>query len=120
MDPGEEELVGRLRRGDAEALAELFARHRERLWKLVHFRLHPRLAGRIDADDVLQDAYLDAADRLDHFRENSFGSAFVWLRLVVVQTLAQLHRRHLGAAKRDAHREIALPYDAGHSTAASL
>ncbi len=121
MAEGDEELAQRLRRGDTEALAELFSCHRERLWKLVAFRLHPRLNGRVDADDVLQEAYLAAAERLGHFAENSSGSCFIWLRLVVLQTLTDLHRRHLGAQMRDAHREIPLQFaPAGHSTSASL
>jgi RNA polymerase sigma-70 factor, ECF subfamily len=121
MVPGEEELVGRLRAGDAQALAELFSQNRERLWKLVNFRLHPRLYGRVDADDVLQEAYLAAAERRSHFLENEAGSFFVWLRLIVLQTLTDLHRRHLGTGKRDANREISLQYLAGgHSTSASL
>src|SRR5690606_37057210 len=49
------------------------------------------------------------------------GSAFVWLRMVVLQTLTDLHRRHLGARQRDAHREISLALPAeGRSTSASL
>jgi RNA polymerase sigma-70 factor (ECF subfamily) len=117
----EEELVQRLREGDTQALADLFALHRDRLWKLVSFRLHPRLCGRVDADDVLQEAYLAAAGRLSHFLANPAGVFFVWLRLIVLQTLTDLHRRHLGAGRRDAHRELSLPYAAGaRSTSASL
>jgi RNA polymerase sigma-70 factor (ECF subfamily) len=121
MDPGEAELVARLRQGETGVLAELFSRHRERLWKLVHFRLHPRLAARLDADDVLQEAYLAATTRLDHLLKSPAGSVFVWLRLIVLQTLTQLHRQHLGTGKRDAHREVSLQYGPeGRSTAASL
>ncbi len=121
MSAGEHQLIERLRRGESQALAELFSWHRDRLWKLVHFRLHPRLAGRLDADDVLQEAYLAAVERLSNFFKNPSGSIFIWLRLIVLQTLNQLHRQHLGTAKRDAHREAVRPYGpAGQSTAASL
>jgi RNA polymerase sigma-70 factor (ECF subfamily) len=40
------ELVNRIIRGDREALAELFLIYRPRLWRMVNFRLHPRLHGR--------------------------------------------------------------------------
>jgi RNA polymerase sigma-70 factor (ECF subfamily) len=117
----EDAWAERLRQGDEQALAELFSHHRERLWKLVNFRLPPRLYGRVDAEDVLQDSYLAAAARLEHFAANPAGSAFVWLRLIVLQTLTDVQRRHLGAKQRDAHREISLPHaDGGHSTSASL
>ena len=101
-----DESLDRLKRGDEQVLAELFSRHRERLWRMVHFRLDPRLHGRVDADDVLQEAYLDAAKRVQHFTDDSSTSFFIWLRLIVSQTLVDVHRRHLGAQMRDAGREI--------------
>src|SRR6516164_3064743 len=108
MASGDDDLVGRLRQGDTAALAELFARHHDRLWRLVHFRMAPRMSGRVDCEDVLQDAYLAAAARLRHFLERPDGTFFIWVRLVVLQTLADLHRQHLGAQLRDAYREVPL------------
>ena len=52
------DLARRLEGGDTQALADAFALHRPRLRCLVRFRLASRLRGRIDADDVLQEAYL--------------------------------------------------------------
>ena len=43
-----------------DALAELFALHRDRLRRMVRFRLHPKLVRRIDPDDVLQEGSLRA------------------------------------------------------------
>jgi RNA polymerase sigma-70 factor (ECF subfamily) len=54
-------LHDRLRHADTAALAEAFAQHRQRLWRIVNFRLDRRMAGRIDPDDVLQETYLAAA-----------------------------------------------------------
>ena len=81
-------LLGRLRSGDRQALAELFSVHRERLWRTVHFRLDRRLQGRVDPDDVLQEAYLAAADRIEHFVGDSAVTFYVWLRMIVTQTSA--------------------------------
>lgn len=103
-----DDLGSRLRAGDRQALAELFAAHRERLWRMVDFRLDQRLQGRIDADDVLQESYLAAAQRIECYRANPSMSAFVWLRLIVCQTLTDAHRRHLGTQLRDAGREVAI------------
>jgi RNA polymerase sigma-70 factor (ECF subfamily) len=108
MASAEEVLLVRLRAGDRQALAELFSGHRERLGRLVSFRLSPRLYGRVDVDDVLQESYLAAAARLGNFLARPAGSVFIWLRLVVLQTLTDLHRTHLGAQIRDAHREVPL------------
>lgn len=99
-------LVG-VQQGDEKALAELFSKHRERLRRMVHFRLDPRLYGRLDADDILQQAYLEATKRIGHFEGDSSISFFVWLRMIVTQTLIDVHRQHLGAQMRDAGREVA-------------
>jgi len=101
-------LAHRLKYGDREALAALFSQYQERLWRMVNFRMDRRLLGRIDADDVLQEAYLAAADRLQHYRDDPSSSPFVWLRMIVLQTLTDVHRHHLGAQMRDADREVDL------------
>jgi len=103
-----DDLASRLKCGDREALAALFSQHWARLWRMVNFRMDRRLLGRVDADDVLQEAYLAAADRLQHYRDESSSSPFIWLRLVVLQTLTDVHRHHLGAQMRDPDREIDL------------
>ncbi|MFO0946299.1 MAG: sigma-70 family RNA polymerase sigma factor [Planctomycetota bacterium] len=90
------------------SLAEQFDLHRERLAKIVAFRLDPRLRRRVDVEDVLQEAYLAAQKRVDHYLRERAGSPFVWLRLIVEQTLVDVHRQHLGAQMRDAGREVPL------------
>lgn len=102
-------LVGRLRHGDQEALAAIFSQHRERLWRMVNFRMDRRLLGRVDPDDVLQEAYLILAGRMVDFGQDTSICPFVWLRTMVMQTLTDLHRHHLGAQMRDAGREVVLP-----------
>lgn len=114
-------LVNRILRGDREALAELFSIYRPRLWRMVNFRLHPQLLGRIDADDVLQDAWLKAVDRISYFLRDASHSSFIWFRMIVNQTLIELHRRHLGAEKRSAAREHSIHGGwGGDATSSSL
>ena len=111
----------RLRDDPAGVLADAFSRHRERLSRIVDFRLDPTLAGRVDPDDVLQEAWIAAAQRVQHFLDNPSLSMFVWLRLIVGQTLIDLQRRHLGAKMRDAYREQSINNAAlSHTTAVSL
>ncbi len=112
-------LADRMRQGDREALAELFSQHREQLRRLVGFRMDRRLCGRVDPEDVLQEAYLAAAQRLAQFGTESFASPFVWLRLMVLQTLTDVHRHHLEAQMRTAHREVALPGGYGPATSSA-
>lgn len=98
-------LVDQVMHGDSRALGILFHYHRQRLWRIVNFRLDQRLSGRVDADDILQEAYLAAEKRLEHFLHDSPESFFIWLRLIVNQTMIDVHRRHLGTQARDASRE---------------
>jgi RNA polymerase sigma-70 factor (ECF subfamily) len=98
----------RLRAGGREALADLFQRDRDRLRRLVELRIDARLQGRVDASDVLQEAFLDAADRVEAYLRRADLPVFLWLRLVVCERLAVVHRRHLGAKMRDAGQEVSL------------
>jgi RNA polymerase sigma-70 factor (ECF subfamily) len=102
------DLRQRLLEGEADALAELFSQHRERLWRIVHFRMDQRLAGRVDPEDILQEAYLSAAQRIQHYRDDSPASEFLWLRMIVTQTMINVHRHHLGIQKRDARRDVSI------------
>ncbi len=112
-DPSETlRLLRRARAGDRAALGELFARHRDRLRRMVELRLDWRLRARVDPSDVIQEAYLDVAGRLDDYLRDPKLPVFLWLRLVVGEQLINLHRRHLGARMRDPRREVSLFQDA--------
>jgi RNA polymerase sigma-70 factor (ECF subfamily) len=102
------ELFEKLRSGDRRALAALFDQYRDRLRRMVDLRLDPRLRARLDASDVVQDAYLDVARDLDAYRADPKLPPLLWLRLHVGRRLATLHRQHLGTKMRDAGLEISL------------
>lgn len=123
--PEVEALIERARNGDEAALAELFERYRSRLRRMVDMRMDRRLRGRIDASDVLQDAYLNLSTKLEGYSRRDELPFFLWLRLVTGECLIDLHRRHLQAAKRDANVEVSLhrgpmPQTDSHSIAAQL
>ena len=103
-----EDLIDRLRSGDKQVLGALFARYRSQLHRMVEFRLDRRLRGRVDASDVLQDAFLDAAKHVDRFLDQPDLPLVVWLRIMTTQRLIDLHRRHLGAQKRNAGQDVSL------------
>ena len=104
----DESLASRIHAGDQCALGEFFARHRERLRRMVRLRLDRRLQGRIDPDDVLQEAFVDAARRLTEFAANRPMPPFLWLRFLTMQRLQTLHRLQLGVKSREAGREVSL------------
>jgi RNA polymerase sigma-70 factor, ECF subfamily len=118
-------LIEQAVRGDQRALSKLLGRHRERLRRMVALRLDRRLQGRVDPSDIIQEAYLDAARRLPEFHRCPTLPFFLWLRMLAGQRLVDEHRKHLGAAARDAGREIslyrgALPETSSAALAANL
>jgi RNA polymerase sigma-70 factor (ECF subfamily) len=102
------ELLRRAADGDRHSLDELFARHRPRLQRMVELRLDPRVRGRIGASDVLQEASLEAFERMEKYLRDPKMPFFLWLRFLTSQKVLELHRRHLGARRRDARREVRL------------
>lgn len=114
------ELLQRVKQGDKQALAELYSQYRDRLWRIVNFRLDARLLGRVDADDILQEAYLAAAQRIKHYLDDNSHSFFIWLRLIANQTLIDVHRRHLGAQMRDASRDMSIHAHYAQATSMSI
>jgi RNA polymerase sigma-70 factor (ECF subfamily) len=101
-------LLLRAKGGDTAALGALFALYRDRLRRMVHLRLDRRLAGRLDASDVVQAAYLDVARRFPEYAAAPAVPFYVWLRALTGQRLIDLHRQHLGSKMRDAAQEVSL------------
>ncbi|MEW2429942.1 RNA polymerase sigma factor SigM [Micromonospora sp. NPDC047644] len=83
--------------GDRDAFAELFRRHRDRLWA-VALRT---LGDREEAADALQDALLSAHRAAGRFRGDS--AVTTWLHRIVVNACLDRIRR------RQAHPTVPLP-----------
>ena len=106
--PDGDDLLRRAGAGDPAALGSLLEGHRRRLRRMVKLRLDPRLQGRIDPSDVLQEAYLEASRRLAEYLRDPKLPFFLWLRFLTGQKLLALRRQHLGTQARDAGREVSL------------
>src|SRR5262245_55649959 len=62
-----ERLLEQVGAGDRQALERLLALHREFLRRTVELRLDRKMRGRVDASDVVQEAQLEAARRIDDY-----------------------------------------------------
>ena len=110
-----------LRAGGAAAWDRFLAEHRARLRRMIGLRLDRRLLGRLDASDVIQDAYAEATARLNEYLSGPTLPPYLWLRFIAGQRLLITARRHIGAAARDATREVAhVARENLHSTADGL
>ena len=83
----DEMLVRRALTGDLSAFEEIVVRHRD-----VAYRVAARIVGDADADDVTQDAFLRAFNRLSSFRGESPFRAWL-LRITHNAALNALARR---------------------------
>lgn len=106
--PEQTEIIQQLQQDREQALAELYLMVRERLRRVIDFRLDYRLGGRVSHSDVLQETYVRAAQRIDSYLQKPDMPFFVWLRLEANQRLQEIHRFHFGAEKRDIRREVKL------------
>jgi RNA polymerase sigma-70 factor (ECF subfamily) len=106
-DTNTEDLLSRAGQGDGAALEDLLGRHRDRLLRMVAIRIDRRLAPRVDASDVVQEALADAAHKLPAYLSARPLPFYPWLRQLALERLLKIHRHHLGAHKRSVLREQA-------------
>jgi RNA polymerase sigma-70 factor (ECF subfamily) len=86
--PGDKELVERAQKGDAEAFAMLVERHQRQL-----YRLAMRMTGsEADAQEVLQEAFLNAYQKLPLFRGEAQFSSWLY-RIAANSALMRLRRK---------------------------
>lgn len=109
----------RLADGGEAVLATLFSEYRERLKRLIDFRLDQRLKSRVDTSDVLQESFIELARRYQDYLKQPDLSFFVWARQLTVQTLIDIQRRHFGQ-KRSPTQEAKLPHYYADDTSCSI
>jgi RNA polymerase sigma-70 factor (ECF subfamily) len=112
-------LLEQVGRGDRAALDALLERHRPGLVSFVELRLDPKVRGRLDASDVVQEAQLEAARRMSDFLERRPMPFHLWVRKAAYQRLLNARRDHR-RARRSVEREEALPDSSSLLLAQSL
>jgi RNA polymerase sigma-70 factor (ECF subfamily) len=111
VDP--EVLLLEARGGDATTLGQLLELYRRYLTLLARVQIGQRLQGKVDAEDLVQETFLEAHRNFSRFRGGSEAEFVAWLRQILAGNLADLLRRYLGAQGRDVRleREIADAFD---------
>lgn len=104
-EPETEQLIQRAAKGDREAVDRLLARHRDRLRRMVAIRMDKRLAARVDASDIVQEALAEAAQKLPAYLQQQPLPFYPWLRQLAWEQLIGAHRRHVAAKGRSVTRE---------------
>ena len=102
-----DQLLARASNGDKHATERLLQQHRGRVRRMVALRMDGRLSARVDASDVVQDTFLEAARRLPEYLRTRPLPFYPWLRNIAWQQLLNLHQHHVGAQKRSVTAEEA-------------
>jgi RNA polymerase sigma-70 factor (ECF subfamily) len=108
MDPTTRYLIQRSANGDLAAMDELLQAHRPRLRRMVSLRLDPRLAARVDPSDIVQDALVEAHQKLPEYLQAPPLPFYPWLRQIAWEQLIRQIRVHLDAQRRSVLREQAI------------
>jgi len=111
--PDTERLLERASRGDPAARQQLLVRHRDRLRRMVAFRLDRRLAARVDPSDIVQESLAQADRQLSDYFHRRPLPFYPWLRQFAWERISKEYERHVQARRRSVTREEPppLPYE---------
>src|SRR5262245_61217072 len=90
------DLTRKSQLGDREAFERAFREVEKPLRSAIRARIGPRLRGKLDPEDVLQDTLTRAFQSLDRFEPQREGSFLRWLRGIaenLIRAAADKHRR---------------------------
>jgi RNA polymerase sigma-70 factor (ECF subfamily) len=114
MNP--EQTLELARRGDAEALGRLLETYRNYLAILARVEIDRRLQSKVDASDVVQDAFLHATRAFPQFHGTGEGEILRWLRQILRHRLVDMIRQFYGTHSRDIRLERQLDEDLDRSS----
>jgi RNA polymerase sigma factor (sigma-70 family) len=89
---------------DKDTLERLFAEHRTRLLAFVRYRLGRALAAKVDADEIVADAFIRAAARLHDVPAEGADKAYRWIERIADDCIKDAHRFY-HTRIRDVRRE---------------
>src|SRR5262249_3973667 len=102
------DVINLARAGDSQALGWLLERSRSDLTRLAKANLGPHLRGKLDPGDLVQETFLRAHREFARFRGRSGTELRIWLREILMSTLAMTVRHYFGTQQRDVRLERSL------------
>ncbi len=113
-----EDLLQRARAGETPAVGRLLELYRAYLLVLARVQIGRRLQGKVDASDIVQEAFLGACRDFPQFRGTTEREFLAWLRQILASLLANLVRHYQGTQRRDVRLERQLAVELEQSSQA--
>jgi RNA polymerase sigma-70 factor (ECF subfamily) len=104
-DTDPERLLVLAKAGNGTALGQLLERYRQYLSLLVRLQIGRRLQVKVDAEDVLQETFLEVHRDVGRFRGSSEREFLAWVRQILGGILANQVRHYYGTKRRDLRLE---------------
>ncbi|MDF1664707.1 MAG: sigma-70 family RNA polymerase sigma factor [Planctomycetota bacterium] len=99
LNPETRALLKRAKDGDNSAYNDLFERHKNRLRFYIEVRLGKKLRSEIEANDIVQETFLQAHRSFDAFENNDQSSFLAWLYRIADNRMRDI-AGHMNAQKR--------------------
>ena len=106
MPPSDSSLPSSI--AELAALGQLLEEHRPRLLAMLRRRLDPKLNPRLDAEEILSEAFLQARRRWEGFQTVPGRQPYAWLYRIALDCLIEAWRRET-RSPRDVRRAVPLP-----------
>jgi RNA polymerase sigma-70 factor (ECF subfamily) len=105
METNLEQWIASARVEGGPVLGKLLERYRAYLGVLARVQMSRGLQGKLDASDVVQEAFLTAHRSFPQFRGRSEAELTSWLRTILASQLAKTIRHYWGTRARDVRLE---------------
>jgi RNA polymerase sigma-70 factor, ECF subfamily len=93
---------------DLATLGKLLEQHRSQLLAMLRRRMAPALAARIDPEEILSEAFLQARRKWAAFGREPANTPYAWLYRITLDCLIDAWRRET-RARRDLRRDMPWP-----------
>jgi RNA polymerase sigma-70 factor (ECF subfamily) len=118
VHPDPEQLLHQAQTGDVPTLARLLELYRAYLMILARVQIGRRLQSKVDASDLVQEAFLGAYRDFRQFRGTTEKEFLAWLRQILASLLSNVVRHYQGTQRRDVRLERQLALELEQSSQA--
>lgn len=102
------DLVRRAQGGDQTAVGALYARYADRVQRIVRCRLSPQMRRKYDSVDFVQETFVIAIERFDHFEVRNESSLINWLAKIAENCIRNRRKKRSSWAEAALESVVAM------------